>query len=143
MEKAINPYKAPTAAHDDSAPPGWLKASLAFMIVLTVAIIAGGIAPTVAHLAGAPTAFTTELLRISMLSCVPFGLAVAYSTGRCVRHRLRISQLCWFFAVLLIVLPLAAYSKTAGPLVGYTGFAILLTVVAGLVVAALMRRAPA
>ncbi len=75
-----------------------------------------------------------------MMACIPFGIIVAYATSRCVRYHSRISRLCWFFAILLVVIPLAMYPTTAGPLLGYTGFALVLTIIVALVVSVVMQR---
>ena len=137
---AINPYATPGDAAGDVVPHGLFAGAMVFIIVLAVAAAAGAISPTIAHLAGAPNNFTIDLLRMSMMACIPFGIMVAYFASRCVRHRSRISNICWFFTVLLVVLPLEIYPKTRGPLVEYTGFALTVTIVAALVVAGSMRR---
>ncbi len=75
-----------------------------------------------------------------MSVCIPFGLVVAYFAALCACRQTSVTRLCWFFAVLVIIVPLAMYPRTAGPLVEYTGFAVLLTVVAAIIAASILRR---
>ena len=139
----MNPYAASSIPDGESVTGLWrgrLAGLIAFLTVVAVAAGAGAIAPGIAHFAGAPSEFTVSLLRVSMSVCLPFGLLVAYFAALCVCRRTSVARLCWFFAVLVIVVPLVMYPRTAGPLVEYTGFAVLLTVVAAIIAASILRR---
>src|SRR5690606_22375430 len=100
--------------------PGRLVGSMAFLTVIAVAAGAGAVVPGIAHLAGAPRVFSVSLMQVSMSVCILFGLVVAYFAALCACRRTSVTRLCWFFAVLLIIVPLAMYPRTAGPLVEYT-----------------------
>lgn len=139
----INPYAAtssPDAANLAHSWRGRLVGLIAFAVVIAVAAGAGSIAPGIAYLAGAPNEFTVSLLQVSLAVGIPFGLVVAYFAALCACRRLSVTRLCWFFAVLVIVVPLVLHPKTAGPLVEYTGFAVLLTAVSAIIAANVLRR---
>jgi len=135
-----NPYETPTDATyiEHNAPVRF--AMSAFAIVLIASIAFASIAPAVATFAGAPHEFTASVFRISMLACVPMGCAVAIASYLTMRCRWRTSQLAWFFLSLVIVVPIAMHPRYTGPLIGYTGFAIVATISTAIFAVWLIRR---
>jgi hypothetical protein len=136
-----NPYVAPLAPAGQSMKC-WRQlvvGSLAIVCVLAVAIVAGSIAPTIASLAGAPSEFTTALMRASLSVCIPFGLLVAYFTSRYACRRTSIASILWFLSALLIVIALELLPRTRGPLVEYTGFALVLIILSAVCIGLALR----
>ena len=135
-----NPYETPTQATNNEHNAPVRFAMSAFAIVVLASIAFASIAPAVATFAGAPHEFIASIFRISILACVPFGCAVAIASYLTMRCRWRTSQLTWFFLSMVIVVPIAMHPRYAGPLVGYTGFAIGATISTAIFAVWLIRR---
>lgn len=139
----MNPYDSSNTSCRRAEPGAWhglVVGTTAFVAVLAVAALAGSVGPTVAHIAGAPREFTMSILQVSMAACLPFGVALAYFAYRCARRQIAVVRLCWFFLVLLVIIPLVMHPTTAGPLVEYTGAAMVVTIVAALIAGGTLRR---
>jgi hypothetical protein len=137
-----NPYVTPPIQGGHSRK-GWQQfvvGLLAMAFVLAVAAFAGSIAPTVAHLAGAPREFTVALMRVSMSVCIPFGMLLAYLASRYARRKATVASILWLFSAFLVVIPLGLFPSTRGPLIEYTGVALLLIILSAMCSGLVLRR---
>ena len=134
-----NPYQAtgvPTRLVSN-----FLIASIAFLFVFSTAALCSLIAPGVAYfIAKAPTYFTMAILRISLATCIPFGIAVGFIAARFATRKTSVLSVLMFLSVFAVIVPLAYSPRTAGPMIDYTTIAFGCTVLSALVIGGLLRR---
>jgi hypothetical protein len=137
-----NPYDAPLCSDQPEVRrtlDGFLGVA-AFALVLAVAVVSGLIPLAIAWLVDAPRQLVWIVLGVSLATTVPLGLLLGYFTSCYVTRRGPLSRIWSFFAVFLVVIPLALYPQTTGPLVGYIAFALAITIGAALIVGIALRR---